>query len=255
MEVDEDDRRVALHRFDLTQHDRERIVERGHEDAAHDVDDSNGDAVARADDHRAFARRAGGEVGGPDQPRLGREVRIDLLLVPHVIAGGHRGNAVAGEIFGEIRRDAEARGGILDVGDDEVGLMMRDETGQPAANQLAAGTPADVANEQQLHGTRVTFTGMSVPRRSSIRGTMMRSRPPESSARALAALTGVSSRSARAKRPKLRSARWKRASFAAHGPANFSPTTTTALSRMTTRRSSGPTPGTSSATSIASPVS
>ena len=33
--------------FDLLQHDRKRIVERRHEDAAHDVDDADRAAVAR----------------------------------------------------------------------------------------------------------------------------------------------------------------------------------------------------------------
>jgi hypothetical protein len=70
-----------------------------------------------------------------------------------VIAAGHHVHAVLEEVVGQIRRDAESGGGVLDVGDDKIDLMMRDERRKAAPHELASRPADDVADEQQTdHG-------------------------------------------------------------------------------------------------------
>ena len=66
MDVDDDGVGGALERTGrkLALDRRERIVERLHEDAAHDVDDQHARAVPGVDQGRAAAGRAGGKLIG-----------------------------------------------------------------------------------------------------------------------------------------------------------------------------------------------
>jgi hypothetical protein len=73
-------------RFDLAQYDGEGVVEAGHEDASHHVDDANGAAIAGLRHIRSASGHAGWIVGRAEQPRLGSDVGNNLFLVPHVIA-------------------------------------------------------------------------------------------------------------------------------------------------------------------------
>ena len=84
---------------ELALDDRERIIERVHEDAAEDIHDQEPRAL-RALDHRgAAARRAGGIVGRPDQARLALDEDQRLALVEGVIAERHRIDADGAEIL------------------------------------------------------------------------------------------------------------------------------------------------------------
>ena len=64
----------------------EGIVERVHEEPAHDVDDENACAVARLDQVGAAARRAGRVIHRPEQPRLALDEDERLALVPGMVA-------------------------------------------------------------------------------------------------------------------------------------------------------------------------
>ena len=101
----------------------------GHEDAAHQVEHADRFAGARPADIAAAARRAGREVARPQQLRLARDVVEDFLLVPHMIAGGHHVDAVAEDRVGDVAGHAEAGGGVLDVGDDEVDALAPTSAG------------------------------------------------------------------------------------------------------------------------------
>ena len=144
-------RALARRASDFTQRDGERIVERRHEDAAHDVDDADRLAGAGAADDAAAAGDAGGEVRGSQQSRFARDVLQDLLLVPDVIAGRHDVDAVAEDRVGDVAGHAESRGRILDVGDDEVDVALLDERGDGAPRDLTPGLAEDVANEKDVH--------------------------------------------------------------------------------------------------------
>ena len=77
----------------------ERIVERVHEDAAHHVDDEEPRAVRALDHGRAASRRAGGEIGRPDQARLALDEHERLALIEGVIAERHRVDAHGEELL------------------------------------------------------------------------------------------------------------------------------------------------------------
>ena len=84
-------------------------------------------AVARARQIAAVAGRAGGVVGRPQQPRLGADVVERFLLVPDVIARRHHVDAPVEQLIADLARDAEAGGGVLGVGDDEIDAVVVDE--------------------------------------------------------------------------------------------------------------------------------
>ena len=67
----------------------EGIVERVHEDAAHDVDDENPRPVPCEEYAGAAARGAGGIVGRAEEALLMRGEDQRLALVEDVVAGGH----------------------------------------------------------------------------------------------------------------------------------------------------------------------
>src|SRR4029450_60573 len=101
---------------------------------------------------------------------------------------------------------------ILGVGDHEVHAVVVHEPLEPFAQQLASGTPDDVADEEQPHAAGlsgvVTGTRWARPRRSSSLGSTTVSSPDRSVARARARSNAPVRRTARAKRPKSRSTRW-----------------------------------------------
>ena len=129
------------------------------------------------------------------------EVRNDFLLVPRVIATGHDVDAVLEEIVRQVRRHAESRGGVFDIRNDEIDLVMRDERRNGAAYKLAAGTTHHVSDEQQRGHARSTGILKMDPRRSSMRGRMTRNSPPDAVARARVASIAPANRTARANRP------------------------------------------------------
>ena len=149
MEIDEHHPGLGLHGRDFVEHDAKRIVDGRHEHTAHHVDDGDRDAVAGRDHRDAAARRAGRKIRGPDQARLLGEVRKDLFLVPRVIAAGHHVNAVREKVVGDLRRDPEPGSGILDVGDDEIDVVVRDERRQATPHELTTRTPDDVSDEEE----------------------------------------------------------------------------------------------------------
>ncbi len=75
------------------------------------------------DDRRAASGRAGGIVGGADQPRLPLDEDERFALVEGVVAKRHRVDARRQELFEDRLGEAEPAGGVLAVDDDEVELQ------------------------------------------------------------------------------------------------------------------------------------
>ena len=71
-----------------------------------------------------------------------------------MIARGHHIHAPIEQRVADVLRDAEARGGVLGVGDREVDAVVLDQRAQAFANQLASGAPDDVPDEQDVHAGR-----------------------------------------------------------------------------------------------------
>ena len=95
---------------------------------------------------------------------------------------------------------------VLNVGNDQVDVVVRGDRGEAAAQQIAPRTPDNVADEEQVGHADVTGIGMARPRRFSTRGNTTRRSPASTNARARPASTEPDSRMPRAKGPELRSA-------------------------------------------------
>ena len=99
-----------------------------------------------------------------------------------------------------------------------------DERGHRAARDLAPGLAEDVADEEDAH--RVMSAprrecGSRAPRRSSMRGRTTRSSPSRERRLGAAGVEGAVDATARANRPKARSARWNAASPCSHAAGSF----------------------------------
>jgi hypothetical protein len=151
VKVDDDDACLPPDCLDLSENDRKRIIERGHEDPPHDVDHRHRLAAPRAPDPGAAARSPGGEVGGAKKPRLPRNVVEDLFLVPDVVARRHHVDAVAQDSVGDVSGHAEAGGGVFDVGNHQVDAVLGDQRRDRALGDLAPRLAEDVADEEDLH--------------------------------------------------------------------------------------------------------
>src|SRR5262245_22782424 len=206
VKVDEDDARAGLERFALLDHDGKGIIDAGHEHATHDVDDPDGDAAGGSREITAVAGHAGGEVGWPQQARLGANVVDRLFPIPDVIARRHDVEAAVEQLIADLAGDAEAGCGIFHVADDEIDLVIVAERRQAATNQLAAGTTDDVADEEKAnHATgrspAAIWIAIVRPRRSVSFGSQTRSSPLTREARAWLESHGFARRATRAKRP------------------------------------------------------
>ena len=132
MDIDHDRVRRALERTGgkLALRCRERIVERIHEDAAHQVDDQHARAVLRIEQHHAAPRRAGRIIVRADEPRRARDEGERLALVPRMIAAGNNVRAGLDHLVVDRLGDAETAGRVLTVDDHAVELPVALEVGQ-----------------------------------------------------------------------------------------------------------------------------
>ena len=108
------------------------------------------DAIFRAADIKAAARRAVRKIRGAQQARLVREKIDNFLAVPDVVAAGDHFDAGGEQILGEARRDAEAGGGIFAVGDAEIDVALREDVREAVVNDLAAGRADNVSDEENF---------------------------------------------------------------------------------------------------------
>jgi len=103
------------------------------------VHDGAIDAVAGFDDDDAAAGEFVEVVGGAQETGLAGEIVVDFAFVPDVIAAREDVDAVAEELVGELRGDAEAAGGVFAVGDGQVDVFGRDDGGEMAGDQASPG--------------------------------------------------------------------------------------------------------------------
>ena len=155
MDVDHDRVGRALQRTggQLALGRRERIVERIHEHAAHQVDHQHARAVLRLDHHHAAPRRAGRIVVRADQPRRALDEHQRLALVPRMIAAGDDVGAGIDHLVVDRLGDAEAAGRVLAVDDDAIELPVAPQAGQPLGHGRAPGPPHHIADEKKTHSS------------------------------------------------------------------------------------------------------
>ena len=147
---------------------RERIVERVHVDAAHGVDDERAAAVLGLDHGGAAARRAGGIIERPNEARRALDKDQRLLLIPGMIAERHRIDAGLDQLAIDRFRDAEAAGGVLAIGDDQIEFPVADELRQALGDDSPPAPPDNVADEKNAHAQPfIAIASRSVSTRSS----------------------------------------------------------------------------------------
>ena len=106
-------------------------------------------------DVRAAAGLARGVVERAQE--LGDEVddADDLLLVPDVVAGGQAVDPRVEDLVADLLGDAEAAGGVLDVGDAVVDVVLLEDDGQGLLQDGAAGVAHHVPDQQDVHPDRL----------------------------------------------------------------------------------------------------
>ena len=130
---------------------RERIVERVHVDAAHGVDDEHARAVLGLDHGGAAARRAGGIIDRPDQPRRALDEDQRLFLVPGMIAERDGVDAGLDQLAIDRLGDAEAAGRILAIGHDQIELPVAHQLRQALDDDSSPAAADNVADEKNAH--------------------------------------------------------------------------------------------------------
>ncbi len=133
----------------------EGAVERGHEDPALDVQHRVGDAAAGLAEIDSAAGVGAGVVGRAEQAAPGGALlkeREDFLAVEDVVAAGEDVNAGVEQLLHQRGRDAVAGGGVLAVGDDEVGGVLGGELLRLLAHDAAARAAENVTDKKNVHG-------------------------------------------------------------------------------------------------------
>ncbi len=105
-------------------------------------------AGGRGVDIQSRAWRRVRVVCGTKQARLPAQVVVDIPLVPDVVAGRHHINAVTVELLGNIRRNAEARRGVLSVGDHHIDPLRFADVRQVIRHNMPSRMTEDVADEE-----------------------------------------------------------------------------------------------------------
>ena len=141
--------------FSSRVHRGERIIQRIHEHPAHDIDHQHAAAAGRLVEIGARARRALGIIRGPQDAVFLLDIGEDFLLVGPVIAGGDHIDAAGEEFLGDGAGEAEAAGGILAIGDDQIELQRVAQARQFGRHHVAARLADDVAQEKNVHRKRL----------------------------------------------------------------------------------------------------
>ena len=130
---------------------RERIVERVHEQPAHDVDDEDARAGAGLEQGRAAPGRAGRIVGRAHEPRLALDEDERLALVEGVVAerdGVGAGRRRSSQIASVMPKPPAAFSPLTTT---QSSRQRSRRAGQPLGHCRAAGASDDVAEEEKAH--------------------------------------------------------------------------------------------------------
>src|ERR1051325_2431778 len=98
-----------------------------------------------------LAGRARGKVGRPNDTVLLLQERINLLLLPNVIAGSQNLNARRPEFFGALDIDSHAARGVLGIGDYEIDFLFVNECRDEVPHGTPRGTSHHIPKKQHSH--------------------------------------------------------------------------------------------------------
>ena len=153
MDVEDGGVAAVAHRAgaDFPLYGSERIIERVHEGAPHDVADEHAMAVGALVEPGAAAGRARRVVDRADHPLLPLDEDERLALVEGVVAEGHAIGALSEKIVADRLGYAEAAGGVLAVDDHEVEFPAPPHVRQMCGDRRPSAASDHVADEKQSH--------------------------------------------------------------------------------------------------------
>ena len=133
----------------------ERVLDGLHEGPTLEVDHGDVGAIHRL----VGAPTAAGDVvravvEGTQNAIVRLEERVDLALVPDVVAGRDDVHAVRQERLGGRRGEAHAAGHVLAVGRDEVDAAFVAQSGQERLHGRPSGLADEIADHQDATGPR-----------------------------------------------------------------------------------------------------
>ncbi len=129
----------------------ERVVERVHEQPAHQVDDECRAAVVEAVQPPAGAGRARREIRRPQHARVALDIGDQLALVPDVIAGRQHVDAAIVEFAAQPLGQSRPMGRVLGVDDDEIERQIAAQLRDVLLDHLAPRPSHHVAAKQDVH--------------------------------------------------------------------------------------------------------
>jgi len=153
--VHDDDGRLPPKALQKSFHRAEGTVGRVHEDPSRETDHGDGNPCGRFHDGVSDPGTGLGIVGRPQEVRVLVDEAQDFSLVPDVVSRGEQVNPALQEFIHRVPRDAEARGCIFAVGDDQLDAAFSHEPRQELPHGAAPRPPDNIPDEQDLHGTRL----------------------------------------------------------------------------------------------------
>ena len=152
VKIDQDRRRVdaELEFSEQLVQPGERIVERIHEEPAHQIDDENA-LLADRMKPPVGAGRSLWKVRRAQHPRIPVEIGDDLTLVPDVIAGGQHIDFGIVKFAAEALGQAPARRRVLGIDDDQVEGEPTTQGRHVLFYGLTAGPSDNIATKQDFH--------------------------------------------------------------------------------------------------------
>lgn len=151
VEIHDDYRRLLAHLLHGCEADGERAVDRCHEGASLQAQDADALAFFRLADVDARPRNSLGVIVRAQEARLPRQIGDDRLFVPDVVAGGEDVDAGSQQLVRDLRRDAEACGGVFDVGDAEVDVVVPEDPRQLFLDQPSSRPSKNITDGKNPH--------------------------------------------------------------------------------------------------------
>src|SRR6266849_6825216 len=162
VDVDDDDPGVDV--VQLAIRAMKRVLARGHEDVAHELQHRHAHTARGMADDLSLARISGWIVRRPNDMLVSIVVVDEFLLVPDVISGGEGVDGQLPQLLHDGLGHSKAAGGVLDVDDREVDLLAIDDVLQLLMQGPPAGLADDVADVEDADHAVAQSRGCAVSR-------------------------------------------------------------------------------------------
>jgi len=144
--IDDDDRRLFAETIDHAPTDSERIVDRRHKDATHQIHDTDS-VLADGDRRDALTGRGLGVISRPQNALRALEIRKELPFIEGVVTAGQDVDTGAKELLRRACRQSESTGDILAVRNTAIDRILLTQQRHIPLDDVASGR-ADNITEQ-----------------------------------------------------------------------------------------------------------